>query len=123
MPPSQLEMQRQLHNYAMEEMRNRGLEEAANMLESRTAGGAAAHYHCAQAAKAVRLLKRDPANQLTDWWADDQPSAVDAERARCAEIARSLGNDHIAAAIELGCVVEPVVPIVRDQQTAPSENK
>jgi urease accessory protein UreE len=33
--------------------------------------------------------------------------AVRQERARCVEIARSMGNDHIATAIELGAVMTP----------------
>lgn len=112
MPPSQQEMQRQLHNYAMEEMRNRGLEEAAKLIEANPRG-------LSYLAVEIRKLKRDPNEQMTDWWADDQPSAVDAERARCAEIARCLGNDHIATAIELGATVEPVVPISRSGEPAP----
>jgi hypothetical protein len=70
MPLDQIEMQRQLHQYAMEEMRNRALEEAALLAAIRPA---ATGYWLADE---IRRLKRDPAAKMTDWWADDKPKSV-----------------------------------------------
>lgn len=53
------EMQREVVAFAMEEMRNRGLEEAAVICEQQRAFSVA-HF--------IRQRKRDPAAKMTDWW-------------------------------------------------------
>lgn len=67
---SQAQAMAELHRYSMEEMRNRGLEEAALVIE----GG---DLHRWIAVRHIRSLKRDPALQLSDWWAE--PTAVPAD--------------------------------------------
>lgn len=55
------DMQREVIAFAMEEMRNRGLEEAARLVDRQTRGS----YHLVQD---IRALKRDPGAKLSDWW-------------------------------------------------------
>jgi hypothetical protein len=66
---SQTEMMRQLHAYATDEMRNRGLEEAAKLVErQRARSGAERFDNDGQTAAAIRALKTDPSRHMTDWW-------------------------------------------------------
>lgn len=58
------QMQREVVQFAMEEMRNRGLEEAAQIAESY---GVTAY----SLATDIRRRKRDPRAQMTDWWAKE----------------------------------------------------
>ena len=51
---------RELHAYAMEVMRNQGLEEAARVADD----------GYSMLATNIRRLKRDPAAKLSDWWCD-----------------------------------------------------
>ncbi|MDB5584828.1 MAG: hypothetical protein JWR80_10004 [Bradyrhizobium sp.] len=69
MPINPQEMMRQLHAYAMAEMRNRGLEEGAKTLElysGRFVGRD--HYEAQRIVQRIRALKTDPSENLTDWW-------------------------------------------------------
>lgn len=54
------DMMRELHFYAMEEMRNRGIEAAARAIEDMGFNAAVTDR--------VRALKRDPSAHLSDWW-------------------------------------------------------
>lgn len=66
------EMMRQIVCYAHEEMRNRGLEEAAAEVERRSERWRNSdRYDARMHARAIRALKRDPAKQLSDWWGPD----------------------------------------------------
>jgi electron transfer flavoprotein alpha/beta subunit len=55
------EATRQLVAYSMEEMRNRGLEEAARLADRRTLSFTLG--------REIRALKRNPEQKLTNWWA------------------------------------------------------
>jgi hypothetical protein len=57
------EMMRQIIAYGMEEMRNRGLEEAVMLVQRRVAPVLAI-----QLIDDIGALKRDPAAKLTEWW-------------------------------------------------------
>jgi hypothetical protein len=48
---------REVVQYALEESRNQGLEEAARLLDCRS-----------DTARKIRQMKRDPALKLSDWW-------------------------------------------------------
>lgn len=67
------EMQRELHQYAMAEMRNRGLEEAARLMDQSAVNSrlGAQRFDYEQAAGAIRALKTNPRQHLSNWWADD----------------------------------------------------
>jgi hypothetical protein len=70
MSVTEQEMMRQLHAYALDEMRNRGLEEAAKTVElysGRFMGRDL--YEAQQIVRRIRALKTDPSENLTDWWA------------------------------------------------------
>lgn len=54
------EMMREVIAYAMEETRNRALEEAAQLAQKFRNGSGVAHD--------IRRLKRDPSLKMTDWW-------------------------------------------------------
>lgn len=70
MPPSQQEMMRQLHAYALAASRNQGLEEAAKMVGLYSARFVGRDlYEVQQIIQRVRSLKTDPSENLTDWWA------------------------------------------------------
>lgn len=76
------DMQRELHQYAMAEMRNRGLEEAARLVSER-AGRArlgAERFDLEQAAMAIRALKTDPSDHLSDWWGQTAQEQVTAQQ-------------------------------------------
>jgi hypothetical protein len=72
---SQMDMQRELHAYAMAEMRNRGLEEAARLLFNRAARTqkGVERYDLERWVAEIRALKTDPSKCLSDWWAEDKP--------------------------------------------------
>jgi hypothetical protein len=57
---TQTDMMREVVQYALEEMRNRGLEDAAMLAEQSSDP---------YLARDIRALKRDPSAQMTDWWA------------------------------------------------------
>lgn len=66
------QMQREVVQYAMEETRNRGLEEAARLVECRSADCRGQTRYAAECdARAIRNLKRDPSAKMTDWWKKD----------------------------------------------------
>lgn len=72
------EMQRQLHAFALAEMRNRGLEDAARLVLDRSRRKLGRElYDANQDASAIRALKTDPSEHLSDWWAEssDIPTA------------------------------------------------
>lgn len=63
------DMQRELHNYAMDEMRNRGLNAALSELHRRSSRFMGRDLHeFQQAIAAVRSLRTDPSRHLSDWW-------------------------------------------------------
>lgn len=68
-PISHDDTMRELHAYAMEEMRNRGLEEAAvlveQMLDARRPAFLCIHE--------IRALKRNPTTKLSDWFGNSRP--------------------------------------------------
>jgi hypothetical protein len=69
------DMMRELVAYAHEEMRNRGLEEAARLIEARAGScGGQTRWAGEQDAIAIRALKRDASKQLSDWWAGSKPA-------------------------------------------------
>lgn len=72
-----IDMQRELHNFALAEMRNRGIEECARLLERRMNGFD--HQYChernelALMVRTLRSLKTNASACLSDWWAPDDP--------------------------------------------------
>lgn len=75
---SEQEMQRQLHAYALEEMRNRGLEDAALRLEEWAVRyGSKKRYEIGvdTAVAEIRACKRDPRKKMTDWWGSEVADA------------------------------------------------
>ena len=66
------DMQYELHHYVMADMRNRGLEEAAALMDQSASNSriGAQRYDYKHAAASIRALKTDPKEHLTDWWAD-----------------------------------------------------
>lgn len=64
------EMMRQIVRYGMEEMRNRGLEDAAAVVrrQYRHAYGRA-RYDGEEIAQSILAMKRNASGHLTDWWA------------------------------------------------------
>lgn len=78
---SQMDMQRELHAYAMAEMRNRGLEEAAQLLLAKAAritgmSRGAERFDLEHWAREIRALKTDASSLMSDWWADDPAPSV-----------------------------------------------
>lgn len=75
------EMQRELHHFAMAEMRNRGLEEAACLMDQTAINSriGAQRFDFDHAAKAIRALKTDPREHLSNWWADN-PTVTNGHR-------------------------------------------
>ena len=67
---SQAAAMRELHWYAMEVMRSRGLEEAACEVEA----GLQTRRHVSLIPQGIRSLKRDPSQHLTDWWREEPVS-------------------------------------------------
>ncbi|MBR1122083.1 hypothetical protein JQ628_11205 [Bradyrhizobium lablabi] len=76
---SQTEMMRQLHAYAHAEMRNRGLEAAAQLVERQYARSSTERFDRTQTAAAIRALKTDPNAHLTAWWSDEPPAQTNGE--------------------------------------------
>lgn len=75
MSPTVQEMQRQIHAFALAEMRNRGLEEAAQLVLDRSRRRRGREwYDACQDASAIRALKTNASENLTDWWADEPQS-------------------------------------------------
>ena len=71
------EMQRQLHRYALSEMRNRGLEEAAKLLDRAAIhqiGGYRRELN--DFSRQIRNLKENPSRHLTDWWGREDECAI-----------------------------------------------
>lgn len=64
----QPQMMRELIAYAHEEMRNRGIEEAARLIERHAAADWRNGRHYRELPASVRDLKRDPRRQLSDWY-------------------------------------------------------
>lgn len=63
------EMQRQIVAFGFEEARNRALEEAACEVENRAKNWRGADRYDAELhARAIRSLKRNPEDKLSDWW-------------------------------------------------------
>ena len=62
---SQIEMMRQLHAFALEETRNRALEEAAQVIDRFERERRPLYWSAGE----IRRKKRDPSAQMTDWWA------------------------------------------------------
>jgi hypothetical protein len=74
-------MQRELHAYAMAEMRNRGIEESARIISARAAritgiSRSSERFELEHLAAEIRALKGDPSACLSDWWADDVKPAL-----------------------------------------------
>lgn len=67
------DMMRELHAYAMAEMRNRGLEDAARLVERQRARSGGERFDIDRTAAAIRALKTDPSKHLSDWWAKEPP--------------------------------------------------
>lgn len=63
---SQTEMMRQLHAFALEETRNRALEEAAQVIERLELARRPLYWSTGE----IRRIKRNPSAQMTDWWAE-----------------------------------------------------
>lgn len=76
---NQTEMMRQLHAYAADEIRNRGLEEAARLVERQRVRSGAERFDNNQTAAAIRALKTDPSRHMTNWW-ENAPSHPNGER-------------------------------------------
>ena len=72
--------QRELHNYAMAEMRNRGINAALEVVSNciRTAKDGIARRDLQAAFSEIARLRTDPREHLSDWWADS-PTARPSE--------------------------------------------
>jgi hypothetical protein len=60
------QMTREVIAFSMEEMRNRGIEEAARVIER--LAGSDGWLDGSRALRLIRARKGDPASHMSDWW-------------------------------------------------------